>query len=47
MRKVRNLLVLALMMGATATFAGSLAQPLQDGGDPPPMCQPGDPTCKP
>lgn len=47
MRKFRNLLVLALMLGATATFAGSTISPLRDGGEPPPMCQPSDPSCKP
>ncbi len=47
MRKLRDLTVLCLLLAATAGFAGSTTQPQRDGGDPPPMCAPGDPTCKP
>jgi hypothetical protein len=47
MRNLRNLLVLSLLLAATTSFAGSSTVPRLDGGDPPPMCQPSDPTCKP
>jgi hypothetical protein len=51
MRNLRNLAAFALLLLSSTAFAASNIQthtaPSVDGGDPPPVCAPNDPTCKP